>query len=282
MAFPLLAVAGTVAPVAAGWAKDKFLSNSQNSQQTQNQQMSFGQVNNRAQNSGSENSGFMGQYGNVGAGLAGAVTGAGLAYSDFEDGQSLSSKARNMVGKGLAGAGAGVFTKLANDAIQAEGGSMKASAYSAIAGGLGSYLKDGGPGVLKSAMASGMAGFGADKVHDNLAESGHEGLADSLSGAIQGGGLGYSTLGGLTGTGIGSATGGLAGLAQNYFGGGDDYSNAGTSASGFGANQVSNEISTEIPQFANLGQPQRSEIAQVALPQESRSVDTSYDQGYEV
>lgn len=281
MAFPLLAVAGTVAPVAAGWAKDKFLSNSQNNQQAQNQQMSFVQVNNSAQNSGSENSGFMGQYGNLGAGLAGAATGAGLAYSDFEDGQSLSSKARNMVGKGLAGAGAGVFTKLANDAIQAEGGSMKASAYSAIAGGLGSYLKDGGPGVIKSAMASGAAGFGADKVHDKLAESGHEGLADSLSGAIQGGGLGYSTLGGVTGAGIGGATGGLAGLAQNYFGGGDDYSNAGASASGFSANQVNSEISTEIPQFANLGQPQRSELEQLALPQESRSVDKSYDQGYE-
>lgn len=100
MAFPLLAVAGTVAPVAAGWAKDKFLSNSQNNQQAQNQQMSFGQVNNSAQNSGSENSGFMGQYGNLGAGLAGAATGAGLAYSDFEDGQSLSSRPATWSAKG--------------------------------------------------------------------------------------------------------------------------------------------------------------------------------------
>lgn len=113
----------------------------------------------------------------------------------------------------IKGAGAGMLSKMSYDAIQEDGGGVKAGLYGAGAAALTSSLEDGGPGMWKSALIGGAGAGATNTMHDKLTESGHGSIADALGGAGLGSALGYSYsgsgMGALTGAGAGGLAGGL-------------------------------------------------------------------------
>lgn len=140
----------------------------------------------------------------VGAALAGGVGGMALAKKDGAEGFEALSK-------GLLGAGAGAFAKMSHDGISEEGGGVKAGVAGAVAAGLASRLKEGGPGMLSSAAFGFGGGATANKLHDHLTETSSKALADAVSGGLQGGSLGYAITGDLKQSGL--IAGGSAGLS---------------------------------------------------------------------
>lgn len=151
---------------------------------------------------------------------AGGVTGFMLKNKEVDE-KGLEGGARfSEIAKGvLAGAGSGAFTKMGYDAIQEEGGGLKAGLHGGIAGMLASTLKEGGPGLGASFATAFGAGAVSNLAHDKLEERGSSKLADALAGGGLASSLGYIGLGdgkaagllGLGGAGAGAALGALDG-----------------------------------------------------------------------
>lgn len=151
---------------------------------------------------------------------AGGVSGFMLKNKEVEE-QGLEGTARfSELAKGvLAGAGSGAFTKMSYDAIQEEGGGLKAGLNGGVAGMLASTLKDGGPGLGASFATAFGAGAVSNLAHDKLDQRGNGKLADALAGGGIASALGYTGLGdgkaagllGLGGAGAGTALGALDG-----------------------------------------------------------------------
>ncbi|PZU04637.1 MAG: hypothetical protein DI630_00545 [Gordonia sp. (in: high G+C Gram-positive bacteria)] len=149
---------------------------------------------------------------------AGGVGGFVLKNKEAQD-EGLEGGAKfNEIAKGvLAGAGSGAFTKMGYDAIQEEGGGLKAGVNSGIAGILASTLKDGGPGLVSSFTTAFGAGAVSNLAHDKLEDNGSSKLADAVAGGGLATGLGYVGLGdgkaagllGLGGAGLGTGLGAL-------------------------------------------------------------------------
>ncbi|OUS97231.1 hypothetical protein CA951_02480 [Rhodococcus sp. NCIMB 12038] len=151
---------------------------------------------------------------------AGGVTGFMLKSEEadeqgLEGGEKISEIAKGV----LAGAGSGAFTKMGYDAIQEEGGGLKAGLHGGIAGMLASTLKEGGPGLGASFATAFGAGAVSNLAHDKLEERGSSKLADALAGGGIASSLGYVGLGdgkaagllGLGGAGAGATLGALDG-----------------------------------------------------------------------
>lgn len=156
------------------------------------------------------------------AGGGGAVAGAVSKWKESDS--SGVGKLFDAAKGAFLGGGAGALTKMSHDAVQEEGGGMKAGLTSAGANALTSMLKDDGPGFFKSGAAGFASGFGANMAHDKLTEMGHDGIADTAGGAGLGAGLGYSYDGGKTallGAGGGGALGGLGSMLSGGKGDGD-------------------------------------------------------------
>lgn len=162
--------------------------------------------------------GFLGSAGQVllaagAGGLAGFALKNKEAQEQGEDGASFGDLAKGV----LAGAGSGAFTKMGYDAIQEEGGGLKAGLNGGIAGMLASTLKEGGPGLGASFTTAFGAGAVSNLAHDKLEERGSSKLADALAGGGVASSLGYIGLGdgkaagllGLGGAGAGTALGAL-------------------------------------------------------------------------
>lgn len=117
----------------------------------------------------------------------------------------------------LAGAGSGAFTKMGYDAVQEEGGGLKAGLNGGIAGMLASTLKEGGPGLGASFTTAFGAGAVSNLAHDKLEQHGSSKLADAVAGGGIASSLGYVGLGdgkaagllGMGGAGLGTALGAL-------------------------------------------------------------------------
>lgn len=143
---------------------------------------------------------------------AGGITGYMLKNKEVEeDGLEGPAKFAELAKGVLAGAGSGVFTKMGYDAIQEEGGGLKAGLHGGIAGMLASTLKEGGPGLAASFTTAFGAGAVSNLAHDKLEERGSSKLADALAGGGIASSLGYVGLGdgkaaGMMGLG-GAATG---------------------------------------------------------------------------
>ena len=149
---------------------------------------------------------------------AGGIGGFVLKNKEAEE-KGLEGGARFAeIAKGvLAGAGSGAFTKMGYDAIQEEGGGLKAGLNGGIAGMLASTLKDGGPGLGASFTTAFGAGAVSNLAHDKLEQRGSSKLADALAGGGVASSLGYiglcdgkaAGLLGLGGAGVGTALGAL-------------------------------------------------------------------------
>ncbi|KQU35742.1 MULTISPECIES: hypothetical protein [Nocardiaceae] len=149
---------------------------------------------------------------------AGGIAGFALKNKEAqEDGLEGGAKFAEIAKGVLAGAGSGAFTKMGYDAIQEEGGGLKAGLNGGIAGMLASTLKDGGPGLGASFATAFGAGAVSNLAHDKLEEHGSSKLADAVAGGGVATGLGYIGLGdgkaagllGLGGAGVGTALGAL-------------------------------------------------------------------------
>lgn len=158
---------------------------------------------------------------------AGGIAGFALKNKEAqEDGLEGGAKFAEIAKGVLAGAGSGAFTKMGYDAIQEEGGGLKAGLNGGIAGMLASTLKEGGPGLGASFTTAFGAGAVSNLAHDKLEEHGSSKLADAVAGGGVASSLGYIGLGdgkaagllGLGGAGVGTAlgalgdSGGLAGM----------------------------------------------------------------------
>ena len=161
------------------------------------------------------NDGFMKSAGKtlLAAG-AGGVAGFMLKKGQVEE-EGLEGKDKfAALSKGvLAGAGSGAFAKLGLDAIQEEGGGIKAALSTGAASSLASTLQQDGPGMFSSFGMGAGAGAASNLAHDALEKSGHSKMADAVGGAGLGGVLGYTTTGDFKGAGIGSAGGGALSTA---------------------------------------------------------------------
>lgn len=169
----------------------------------------------------SHDKGDKGIGGTLLAGLTGAFGGAITRYREAGDGEN---KVAAALKGGLAGGGAGVLSKMSMDAIEEDGGGLKAAVTGAGAAGLTSTLKEGGPGVFSSALAGvGLSG-GTNLLHDKMVEGGaSEGLTDAIAGAGVGANLGNAYEGGLKGLALGGGAGAgietLMNAGQNLGGG---------------------------------------------------------------
>lgn len=155
------------------------------------------------------------------AGLTGAFGGAITRYREAGDGEN---KVAAALKGGLAGGGAGVLSKMSMDAIEEDGGGLKAAITGAGAAGLTSTLKEGGPGVFSSALAGAGLSGGTNLLHDKMVEGGaSEGLTDAIAGAGVGANLGNAYEGGLKGLALGGGAGAgietLMNAGQNLGGG---------------------------------------------------------------
>lgn len=144
----------------------------------------------------------------LGAGFA-AGGAAGLKAFKEEDG-GFFKKAWSGAKAGAIGFGAGALGKMSYDAIQEEGGGMKAGITGAGAAALTSKLQDEGPGFMKSGLAGFVGGMSTNAIHDKMSDMGHDKLADLVAGGGLGTTLGYSyggdnsmMLGGAGGTALG-------------------------------------------------------------------------------
>lgn len=161
------------------------------------------------------NDGFMKSAGKtLAAAGAGGIAGFMLKKGQVED-EGLEGKDKFMaLSKGvLAGAGAGGFAKVGLDAIQEEGGGIKAGMATGLSASLASTLQKDGPGALSSFGMGAGTGVASNMAHDALEKSGHSKIADAVGGAGLGGVLGYTTTGDLKGAGIGGAGGGALSTA---------------------------------------------------------------------
>lgn len=150
----------------------------------------------------------------IGTGITGAI--AGFMRSD---GETFLGKFVDGAKGFVAGGGAGYFGKQAYDSIQDEGGTTSAVLNQGAASLFASKLTDKGPGGFSAMMQGMAAGGAANFAHDQITErAGAKGdaMADAAAGAMQGGQLGHSALGGLQGSGLGAliagAGAGLGGL----------------------------------------------------------------------
>lgn len=138
------------------------------------------------------------------AAIAGGIGGAVLKHKEGENSPG------DLIQGALAGAGTGAFAKMGYEAIQKDGAGLRAGAYTAIAGALGSTLKEGGPDKLSSALMGFGSGTLGNAAHDKLEEAGKHKSADAVAGGGMGGALGYAITGDKSQALLGAGLGGGA------------------------------------------------------------------------
>lgn len=167
---------------------------------------------------GPQNDGYMkgdGFLATAGSALAGAGTGAAMRIKDLGPDASPREKVAAGLMGGTLGAGSGLLANMQNDAVQAEGGSIKAAVFGAGSSMLASKLQKDGPNMLQSAIIGGGTGITANILHDKATDKGYGLQADLGAGALQGGALGYTGVGDFKGAGIGAGLGAAAGFGSH-------------------------------------------------------------------
>lgn len=165
-----------------------------------------------------QNSGFTNDSSKLatfGAAFAGASAAALKSWKGSE-GESFKDRIMDAATDGLAGGVAGGALKMSHDAVQAEGGSFKATALSAVASAAASTLEKGGPSMLQSAMMGAGAGAASNFAHDKLTENGQGFFADGLGSAGLGASAGYAFGGDGGSAMMGAGAIGAAGLVDGF------------------------------------------------------------------
>lgn len=155
----------------------------------------------------------LGMKGAIGFGGAGAAAGWAMGRSNAPEGATAAQKMMSGTTGALKMGGAGLLTHAANNAIQADGGGVKAAIFGGAANMLASTMQEDGPNMLQSALSGAAGNYALNFAHDTAVDKGHGLAGDLIAGTGQGALLGRNLTGDMKGMGIGAGIGaGVGGI----------------------------------------------------------------------